>query len=68
MRPPSEVEAVARLIRAGLNDCAIARATGINRRTICDWRHDLVRPSHARRARLQGACPICGVGELNARW
>jgi len=27
MRPHSEVEAVARLIHAGLNDCAIARAT-----------------------------------------
>ena len=27
-----------------------------------------MRPSHARRARLQAACPICGVGELNARW
>jgi hypothetical protein len=27
------------LIARGLNDCQIERATGISRRTICDWRH-----------------------------
>ncbi len=39
MRPREEFEAVQRLIALGLNDCAIARQTGIPRRTVLDWRH-----------------------------
>lgn len=42
-----------RLIAAGLNDCAIARQTGVPRRTVCDWRR---RPS---------ACPRSTRGPLS---
>jgi hypothetical protein len=38
MRSAEEFEAVQRLIAAGVNDCAIARQTGIPRRTVRDWR------------------------------
>ena len=39
MRSAEEFDAVQRLIVDGLNDCAIARQTGIPRRTVLDWRH-----------------------------
>ena len=38
MRSAEEFDAVRRLIAAGENDCAIARHTGIPRRTVRDWR------------------------------
>jgi hypothetical protein len=38
MRSAEEFDVVRGLIAAGLNDCAIARETGIPRRTVCDWR------------------------------
>lgn len=38
MRFAEEFEVVQRLISAGLNDCAIARQTGIPRCTVRDWR------------------------------
>jgi hypothetical protein len=38
MRSAEEFEAVQRLISAGMNDCAIARQTGIPRCTVRDWR------------------------------
>ncbi|HXS86934.1 MAG TPA: helix-turn-helix domain-containing protein [Mycobacterium sp.] len=38
MRSVEEFEIVQRLIAAGLNDCAIARQTGIPRCTVRDWR------------------------------
>ena len=38
MRPAEEFEAIHGLTATGLNDCAIARQTGIPRRTVCDWR------------------------------
>jgi hypothetical protein len=38
MRSAEEFDAVSRLIAAGENDCAIARQTGIPRRTVRDWR------------------------------
>jgi hypothetical protein len=45
MRSAEEFDNVQRLIAAGLNDCAIARETGIPRRTICDMRRQpIVRP------------------------
>ncbi|MUM16268.1 hypothetical protein BI330_07815 [Mycobacterium sp. CBMA 623] len=37
-RSHQEFEGVRLLIEAGLNDCAIARRTGIPRRTVCHWR------------------------------
>lgn len=39
MRPAEEFEAVRNLVAQGLNDCAIARQTGIPRRTIWGWRY-----------------------------
>jgi hypothetical protein len=38
VRPESEFQEVLRLVAEGLNDCEIARRTGIPRRTILDWR------------------------------
>jgi Homeodomain-like domain/LAGLIDADG-like domain len=38
VRSAEEYDAVQRHISAGLNDCAIARQTGIPRRTVWDWR------------------------------
>jgi hypothetical protein len=38
VRSAEEFKAVQRLIENGLNDCAIARKTGIPRRTVWDWR------------------------------
>jgi hypothetical protein len=38
MRSGEQFEVVRGLIAAGFNDCAIARQTGIPRRTVCDWR------------------------------
>ena len=38
MRSRDEFDAVQRLIAAGVNDCAIARQTGIPRPTVRDWR------------------------------
>jgi hypothetical protein len=38
MRSADELRLVDGLIAAGINDCEIARRTGIPRRTVCDWR------------------------------
>ncbi|HET9874567.1 MAG TPA: helix-turn-helix domain-containing protein [Mycobacterium sp.] len=38
MRSAEEFETVQRLVAAGLNDCAIARQTGIPRPTVWGWR------------------------------
>lgn len=38
MRSAVEFNTVQRLINSGMNDCAIARQTGIPRATICGWR------------------------------
>jgi hypothetical protein len=38
VRSESEFQEVLRLVAEGLNDCEIARRTGIPRRTILDWR------------------------------
>ena len=45
MRPAEEFNAVRLLIAAGMNDCAIARQTGIPRNTVWEWRRrPTVRP------------------------
>jgi hypothetical protein len=49
MRSPAEVLLVDTLVAAGLNDCEIARRSGIPRRTVLDWRHGR-RPNFDRRA------------------
>ena len=38
MRSQEDFDAVQRLIGAGLNDCQVARATGIPRKTVWQWR------------------------------
>jgi hypothetical protein len=38
MRPRREIELVMSLVRLGVNDCEIARRTGIPRTTVRDWR------------------------------
>ena len=49
MRPAEEFDAVQRLIAAGVNDCAIARQTGIPRCTVRDWRcRPQLRPRYSR--------------------
>ena len=59
MRPQSEWDEVHRLIASGLNDCAVARATGINRRTVLDWRRQ--GPIRLRRS---SGCPRCEGSRL----
>jgi hypothetical protein len=57
VRSAKEFEAVQRLIAIGLNDCAIARQTGIPRRTVWDWRYC----RSPIRARGPSATSACGV-------
>jgi hypothetical protein len=55
MRPEGEVTLVLRLVGAGLNDCEIARQTGIPRGTVRQWRIGRV-PNFRRQS---GTCAIC---------
>ena len=57
MRSAEEFEAVQRLIADGLNDCAIARQTGVPRRTVWEWRYRTSRI----RARMPRGSSICGI-------
>ena len=64
MRPQSEWDQVHRLIASGLNDCAVARATGIPRETVMGWRHHgRNRPERTRRSN----CPRCDLFVLDER-
>jgi hypothetical protein len=64
MRPSSEYNQAAVLRATGLNDCEIARATGIPRSTIRDWR----RSSRPRSELPSGRpCAICGHPEHEPR-
>jgi hypothetical protein len=56
MRSAEQFDAAKRLFAAGLNDCAIARLTGIPRATVRDWR---CRPQV--RTRLPAGSTACGV-------
>jgi Homeodomain-like domain len=62
MHPPAVREHALGLIRSGMNDCEVARQTGISRTTIRDWR----RPRYVPRGRTdadrrgQAICPRCG--------
>jgi hypothetical protein len=59
MRSLDEVRSVRALVARGLNDCEIARETGIPRGTIRDWRHG--HGSGAARVPDDWtACPRCG--------
>jgi len=63
VRSQTEWEAVHRLIASGMNDCAIARATGIPRPTVKDWRHQ---GAHRRkRAQRRSTCPRCDLVALD---
>ena len=54
------------LLRAGLNDCQVARATGVPRRTVLDWRVK-GRPGRYVTGRGRPSCPICDSGALDAK-
>jgi hypothetical protein len=54
VRSPRDVETVASLVAAGLNDCEISRRMGIPRSTVGHWRRG------ERRAQLVDACAECG--------
>jgi hypothetical protein len=62
MRPESEYAEALRLIRSGMNDCAVARTMGIPRPTIREWR---VYPPDRWRVRRDGGCPMCGTRHLD---
>jgi hypothetical protein len=57
VRSADEFEAVRRLIATGMNDCAIARQTGVPRKTVWEWRCG--RPPI--RARVPSASSPCGI-------
>ena len=61
MRPIREFQQVQLLIAAGLNDCAIARQTGIPRRTVQVWRSQ---PPKWDRERRAGNC--AGVHDFDS--
>jgi hypothetical protein len=58
MRSLQEREQVKGMVEAGLNDCAISRATGIPRSTVREWRSIAFRPplSGSRCVRCAGDC------------
>jgi hypothetical protein len=61
MRSREEVAAVLELVHSGLNDCEIARRTGIPRGTVRDWRRGRT-PNFERRSGRRGrgqTCPVC---------
>lgn len=57
MHSPAVREHAMRLLRAGLNDCEVARRTGIARTTVRDWR----RPRYVPRPTTRNSvtCPRC---------
>jgi hypothetical protein len=62
VRPRAEFDSVLALVQEGLNDCEIARRTGIPRRTVSDWRRGRTR------ARDFGSgCPVHGHTPLPIR-
>ncbi|MDQ3619639.1 MAG: hypothetical protein M3391_05855 [Actinomycetota bacterium] len=70
-RPLTELRHVKAFVDAGLNDCEIARATGIPRGTIKDWRHGsrdhLLRPGRPSSVVPRLDCPICEGGTTDPR-
>lgn len=62
MRSREQVESVNRLARAGLNNCEIARRTGIPRSTVSQWRNGRV-PVFDPNLRRRGSCVRCGDAE-----
>ena len=64
MRDAEEFDAVQRLIAAGVNDCAIARQTGVPRCTVLDWRR---RPQVRTRDSRASACNTHDFSGLPAK-
>lgn len=64
MRSRAEYERVAELLRAGLNDCQVSRATGIPRGTVKQWRHNGC-PGRYVNGGDRRACPVCETGHLD---
>jgi hypothetical protein len=63
MHPPAIREHALQLVRSGLNDCEVARRTGISRTTIRDWRRPRYVPRHrCETSETQAICPRCGLG------
>jgi len=58
MRPQSEFEEVRRLAAAGMNDCEIARCTGIPRSTVRDWRSGRRDLTDRTRSRVGSVCAV----------
>jgi hypothetical protein len=61
LRSPEEVATVLDLVRTGLNDCEVARRTGIPRGTVRDWRRGRT-PNFERLTepgRRRQTCPVC---------
>jgi hypothetical protein len=60
MRSDDEFEAARGLVRFGLNDCQVARLTGIPRGTIREWRHqNFERLAWRRGETRKSVCPRC---------
>jgi hypothetical protein len=66
VRPRAEYEAVKKLVASGLNDCAIARSTGIPRCTIRDWRRFGQAPI-GYRGSIESNCPVCSNARFHQR-
>ncbi|MDQ3785186.1 MAG: helix-turn-helix domain-containing protein [Actinomycetota bacterium] len=67
------MEFVLDLSLLGMNDCEIARRTGIPRRTVGDWRrhggqHHGFGKNDDRSEEPDRQCPICGKGDLHREW
>lgn len=66
MRRRAEYERIRALISAGVNDCAIARATGVPRGTVKEWRSRTTAPGDGPwGSRSDHGCPRCGEGPLD---
>jgi hypothetical protein len=60
MRSNAEYTEAKNLVAQGMNDCEIARSTGVPRTTIRDWRRG---STASRRSDARMACPLCGHAE-----
>ena len=70
MRTKAQVEFALDLSLLGMNDCEIARRTGIPRRTVRDWRrhggqHHGFGRNDVRTDEPDRECPVCGTGSLD---
>ena len=68
MHPLTERAAAEQLIRSGMNDCAVGRATGISRGTIREWRWIIEgRPRYRKKGLgYEPRCPRCEGAVLDA--